>query len=88
MISNRTARKFKKNSFIFWYKWITGTLNNNTVKNYQILQLNDKRNDKIPLYSGLYSDFQKLNVERDFNYKLDKVFVEKLPLGKINLWIQ
>ena len=88
MISNRTARKFKKNSFIFWYKWITGALNNNTVKNYQILQLNDKRNDKIPLYSGLYSDFQKLNVERNFNYKSDKVFVEKLPLEKMNLWIQ
>ena len=34
MISIRTARKFKKNSFVFWYKWITGALNNNTVKNY------------------------------------------------------
>ena len=33
------------------------------------------------MYSGLYSDFQRLNVERYFYYKLDKVFC-----GEVTFW--
>ena len=50
MISFGTPKHLKRNLFASWYKWIDDALHNGVFKRYQILQLNDKRNDKTSVY--------------------------------------
>ena len=58
-------------------------MNDDIVKRYQLLHLQESRNNKIQFYSYLYSNFQKLNMKRFFVYKSDNAFLKKIFFRKI-----
>ena len=85
MVSFGVSRKLKMNSFMCWYKWISITLNNDVVKSDMIIKLGNIRNERTSLFSSLYSNFLKLNLERYYNYRSNDFFVENLPFGMFEI---
>ena len=81
LVSFGVSRKLKMNSFMCWYKWISITLNNDVVKCYMIIKVGNISNERTSLFSSLYSNFLKLNLERYYNYRSNDFFC-----GKFTLW--
>ena len=65
------------NVFISLQVWINDALNHDVVKQYHLVQLQDSRLEKAPLYADLYSDFEKFEMKRFFVTKSGKGFMNK-----------
>ena len=82
------SKKLKINSFLSWYKLINIVLNKEIVKCSMLSKLSYNRIEKVVIYSSLYYNFLKLNLERYYNYWSKEIFVEKLPFARLEiLWL-
>ena len=82
------STKLKINSFLSWYKLINIVLNKEIVKCSMLSKLSYNRIEKVVIYSSLYFNFLKLNLQRYYNYWSKEIFVENLPFARLEiLWL-